>query len=207
MAVCCGKAGRASLNRGIKDRTGVQRSQGRQPLFAFIRVHSWLVLFSRRSRPGWPRSQEASRLGPKDAASRNRDHLAGGGAGPGAQPLTGSIRHGTRKPSAQTRCGLRTDGVLSGQFPPPGVMDDWAEWLRQEDEENVVAAIRRHTNTGHPCGSPEFVARLRARLGRTLQPRKAGRRPKNRITTEYANQAEWYFPLRSIVRAHSLAFR
>jgi putative transposase len=78
--------------------------------------------------------------------------------------------------SAAAHCGLRDDGVLAKGFPPEGAIEDWRAWLTEEEDEAVVEAIRRHTTTGRPCGSPAFVERVEAVLGRRLRPQKRGRK-------------------------------
>lgn len=80
--------------------------------------------------------------------------------------------------SAAAHCGLRRDTVLSREFPPSGVIADWAEWLREEDDPETIATIRQRTNTGRPCGSPSFLKQLEGLLDKTLRPKKAGRKPK-----------------------------
>ncbi len=80
--------------------------------------------------------------------------------------------------SAAAHCGLRNDALLSGSFPPAGVIDDWKQWLTGAEDEGAVKRIRGHTHTGRPCGSPTFVAQLEDLLQRTLRPNKRGRKPK-----------------------------
>jgi len=75
-------------------------------------------------------------------------------------------------------CGNQLDPLLSKEFPPPGVIEDWAEWLRVEDDPDAVDRIRRQTNTGRPCGGSQFVVALENLLGRILRPAKRGRKPK-----------------------------
>ncbi len=78
--------------------------------------------------------------------------------------------------SAAAHCGLRDDPVLSVDFPPAGVVEDWQAWLRDgpEDQE-AYETIRKQTRTGRPCGSPKFLDQLEALLGRALRPKKPGR--------------------------------
>ena len=78
--------------------------------------------------------------------------------------------------SAPAHCGLRHDGILAKGFPPEGAIEDWRAWLREEEDEGLLEAIRRHTTTGRPCGSPGFVERVEALLGRRLRPQKRGRK-------------------------------
>jgi putative transposase len=79
--------------------------------------------------------------------------------------------------SAAAHCGLRPDDLLSDRFPPEGVISDWSAWLGEEDDKEMVKAIRRHTRTGWPCGGKEFVDRLEGMLGRSLRPQQRGRKP------------------------------
>jgi putative transposase len=77
--------------------------------------------------------------------------------------------------SAAAHCGLRDDILLTDDFPPPGVIANWSEWLKIEDTEDEIKTIRRHLSTGRPWGTPEFLQQLEALTGRCLVPRKVGR--------------------------------
>ncbi|MCP4643821.1 MAG: transposase [bacterium] len=78
--------------------------------------------------------------------------------------------------SAAAHCGLRSDPLLSPDFPPPGVVDDWADWLHEErEEDDACERIRQHTHTGRPCGSPTFLDQLEQLLQRVVRPKKGGR--------------------------------
>lgn len=79
--------------------------------------------------------------------------------------------------SAPAHCGLRQDAVLSNEFPPPGVVPQWAEWLRSEEDADVQR-LRTCTRVGRPCGHASFVARLESLLERVLTPKRRGRKPK-----------------------------
>jgi hypothetical protein len=56
-------------------------------------------------------------------------------------------------------------------------VNDWADWLRTEDEENV-ARIRTTTRTGRPRGGKQILAQLESLLERVLHPKKRGRKTK-----------------------------
>ena len=56
-------------------------------------------------------------------------------------------------------------------------MEDWAAWLRTENDDDA-ARIRSTTRTGRPCGGADFLTQLEALVGRSLHPRKRGRKPK-----------------------------
>jgi putative transposase len=79
--------------------------------------------------------------------------------------------------SAEAHCGIRSGGLLSRDFPPPGVISNWSEWLGDENEAQSEL-VRRQTHTGRPCGSLAFVARLEGFLKRTLRLQKVGRKRK-----------------------------
>jgi putative transposase len=84
--------------------------------------------------------------------------------------------------SAPAHCQNAGDPVLSKEFPPPGVIADWAQWLETEDDEHVDR-IRMCTRVGRPCGAAPFATRLEALLNRSLQPKPRGRRPKPKEAT------------------------
>ncbi len=75
-------------------------------------------------------------------------------------------------------CQTQPDPLLSKEFPPPGVIEDWAQWLRVEEDPDAVDRIRRQTSTGRPCGGSQFVVQLENLLGRLLRPAKRGRKRK-----------------------------
>jgi len=77
--------------------------------------------------------------------------------------------------SAATHCGRRPDPLISGALETRGVVDDWPQWLRQEDDEKVLKLLRLRTRTGRPAGDAAFVARLEELSGRFLAPRVGGR--------------------------------
>jgi len=77
--------------------------------------------------------------------------------------------------SAAAHCGMRDDILLDKDFPPPGVIDNWAEWLQVDHTEQERQQIRQHTFRGRPWGTPEFLWQLESLTGRVLCPRKPGR--------------------------------
>jgi putative transposase len=82
--------------------------------------------------------------------------------------------------SAAAHCGLRDDILLTDDFPPPGAIPDWSEWLRIDHSDIEMKAIRRHLSTGRPWGTPDFIRQLESLTGRMLQLRKGGRPRKKR---------------------------
>ena len=81
--------------------------------------------------------------------------------------------------SAAAHCGLRSDGLLSGDLEQAAHVGDWQAFLSEEDDAEVQL-LRRRTRTGRPCGGEVFVKGLEALLSRPLLPRKPGRKPKNK---------------------------
>jgi len=49
--------------------------------------------------------------------------------------------------SAAAHCGVRSDALLTAEFPPHGGIDDWFAWLAQPEEEELVARIRKEPTT------------------------------------------------------------
>jgi len=81
--------------------------------------------------------------------------------------------------SAAAHCGLRDDLLLSGECPLLSQVPNWSAWLTVEDE-TFRDTIRRHSRTGRPLGSNEFLKQIGNQIGRDLFPRKRGPRPKLR---------------------------
>jgi hypothetical protein len=75
---------------------------------------------------------------------------------------------------------LSFNPVRAGLVEDPG---DW-KWLIGERDlkapaaERHVRAIRSATRTGRPAGDANFEARVEYELGRSLQRRKRGRKPR-----------------------------
>ena len=56
---------------------------------------------------------------------------------------------------------------------------DFAAFLSEDfDEAMSYAALRKAESVGRPIGSPEWLADMEARTGRTLSPAKRGPKPK-----------------------------
>ncbi len=77
--------------------------------------------------------------------------------------------------SAAAHCGKREDPLVSG-----GAVKKWAAWLGEEGDPKFAKALERHTRTGRPLGSKEFIVALERRFRRHFRCRKPGRPPKKR---------------------------
>jgi len=84
--------------------------------------------------------------------------------------------------SATAHCGLRVDTMLAeeGEWSRniAGVQD-WSNWLAEADEPEKLEILRRNVDKGLPCGSEEFIERLRKKSGRSLRFFPRGRPRKN----------------------------
>jgi putative transposase len=70
----------------------------------------------------------------------------------------------------------RSPDPLISRIPLEAAICDWASYLGQEDTEGNVREFIEHESTGRPLGSDDFIRRLEQSLGRTLAPKKRGRK-------------------------------
>ncbi len=84
--------------------------------------------------------------------------------------------------SAAAHCGLCENPVLSKAFPPPGIIEDWAAWLRGcPARDRAVDRILGCTRTGRPCGDAAFYDHVETLLDRHVRPKKRGRKPRSSL--------------------------
>ena len=69
------------------------------------------------------------------------------------------------------------DDELVTVKPMMGLVNDWHEYLGQQDQ-SMYKNIQRHSNTGRPLGSNAFIDKVQAISGRDLRRRKPGPKPK-----------------------------
>ncbi|MEQ8661485.1 MAG: transposase [Gammaproteobacteria bacterium] len=93
-------------------------------------------------------------------------------------PVTAKLtRTAAQWPWSSARAHLAgRDDALVEVAPMLGRVGDWGAYLREAPGKEAMEAIVRHTRTGRPLGSADFVATLEQRLQRTLAPRRRGRR-------------------------------
>jgi putative transposase len=82
--------------------------------------------------------------------------------------------------SARAHVGGRSDGLtdLAGLA---GTVRDWRAMLEQgleASDGSAGQAIEAHSRTGRPWGDEAFLERLEAATGRSLRPRRPGRKPR-----------------------------
>ena len=82
--------------------------------------------------------------------------------------------------SASCHCGLRDDPVLvSPRNRFGGKLDEWRKILSEVPKPEIVARIRRGTQTGVPCGDDSFMQKVSRFVGREIKDRPRGRPRKN----------------------------
>jgi len=59
-----------------------------------------------------------------------------------------------------------------------GWICSWREYLREDDDAELAAALRKREKTGRPLGDESFLRMIGRRLGRDLMPKKPGPAPK-----------------------------
>ena len=80
--------------------------------------------------------------------------------------------------SARAHATRTHDPYLSSVRPFPGPIRDWHAWLHSAADTESWENLRKCTSTGRPCGSDQFVRRVEKGTGRSLAPRRRGRRRK-----------------------------
>ena len=58
-------------------------------------------------------------------------------------------------------------------------IDNWEKYISDSSAGNDSDMIKKHTRTGRPLGSVDFVRNLEVITGRTLLPEMPGRKPGN----------------------------
>jgi putative transposase len=70
-----------------------------------------------------------------------------------------------------------TDDELVSVQPMLERFPDWADYLGSVQPTKLLQKVRKHTRTGRPLGSNNFIETLESLTGRTLKPGKPGRKP------------------------------
>lgn len=68
-----------------------------------------------------------------------------------------------------------TDPIVSIDYPIGIGAKDWLVFLGNEEDNEAIKDIRKHTFTGRPCGDEGFVAGIEGLLGRRVRAMKWGR--------------------------------
>lgn len=81
--------------------------------------------------------------------------------------------------SAKSHINREKDSVLSQDCFLEKEIEDWSEYLREKDDEQIIGNIRKSSMTGRPCGDDRFVKKLERLFGRRLRALPWGRPRKN----------------------------
>jgi REP-associated tyrosine transposase len=83
--------------------------------------------------------------------------------------------------SARFHLGLSQGDALVRDKSLLGLVNDWGEYLRGDDEPRTQTMLLRGIRTGRPAGNEQFVEMIERLTGRHLAMRKAGR-PLKRVS-------------------------
>lgn len=75
--------------------------------------------------------------------------------------------------SARAHLAGKNDILVSVE-PMLARVDNWPSYLVDPNDQELAESIRRHTRTGRPYGSKQFVEELEALTGRSLRKKKPG---------------------------------
>jgi putative transposase len=93
-------------------------------------------------------------------------------------PMTaGMVREAGEYPwsSARFHLGINNRDALVSDKSLMGLIEDWAEYLKGNDEPIIQTTLLRGIRTGRPAGSERFIEMIGRITGRDLVMRKAGR--------------------------------
>jgi putative transposase len=93
-------------------------------------------------------------------------------------PVTaGMVREAGDYPwsSARFHLGINTRDALVKDKNLMGLIDNWSEYLKGNDEPRIKTTLLRGIRTGRPAGSEQFIEMIEQLTGRDLVMRKAGR--------------------------------
>jgi len=85
--------------------------------------------------------------------------------------------------SAAGHAGRRVDPLLSDSRGLLSGIENWADWLQDDDETGRLARLKLYTRTGRPLGAEAFVRQIELRTGRELRPKPHGRPAKRSRNT------------------------
>ena len=77
--------------------------------------------------------------------------------------------------SAKAHLQKRKDKLLSDNFLTSEIKD-WSAYLSEEDKQENINILQKHSNTGRPLGGIKFIEKIEKLLGRDLKKKKPGPR-------------------------------
>jgi len=86
--------------------------------------------------------------------------------------------------SARTRIKVTSDQNFLSRPQSFHAVHNWEEFFSRPMEENEMKAIQTHLQTGRPRGNDAFLDRIEREIGRSVRPKKRGRKPKKSVREE-----------------------
>ncbi len=77
--------------------------------------------------------------------------------------------------SARGHCGIVSDDILSNTCHLCNEIDNWSQYLREYESEEVVKRLKTNIKSGNPCGDEDFKKGIEAVIGRVINVRPRGR--------------------------------
>jgi len=77
--------------------------------------------------------------------------------------------------SARAHCDIVSDGILSDTCHLCDEIDDWSQYLRDDETAEVLEQLKMNVISGRPCGDEEFIKEVEAVVGKSLTIRPRGR--------------------------------
>ena len=77
--------------------------------------------------------------------------------------------------SANSHINKEQNPILSQDCYLEKEIEDWLEYLKEKDDEQIVENIRKCSMTGRPCGNDRFLKKLEKLFGRRLRALPWGR--------------------------------
>jgi len=77
--------------------------------------------------------------------------------------------------SAQGHCGIVSDEILSKTCHLCDEIDDWSQYLRDDESAEVIERLRVSVMSGKPCGDEDFRKSIEEIVGRPINIRHRGR--------------------------------
>lgn len=77
--------------------------------------------------------------------------------------------------SANSHINKEKNPILSHGCYLEREIEDWAEYLKEKDDEKIIENIRKCSMTGRPCGNERFMKKLEKLFGRRLRALPWGR--------------------------------
>jgi putative transposase len=82
--------------------------------------------------------------------------------------------------SAKSRIRINQNNNIIKPFSGFQTINNWEDFLMRPMNESEINMIQLHLQTGRPRGSNMFLDTIERQIGRSVRPKKRGRKPKNK---------------------------